>query len=117
MKTKQFFTAVLVIATLSIGSAFASEKTSAAIAKQNLTEQIKMAFNQTPFEELIEQPDERITVIFKINQNHEFELVQVVGKNRDLVNYSTHILSKKTILADPTIEPKAYYVPMRFVSK
>jgi hypothetical protein len=117
MKTKQFLAAIFVIATLSIGSVFASENTSAVRAKQNLSKQIEKAFNTTPFEDLMKLRDEKITVLFKVNQNHEFELIQVIGKNRELVNYSTRILSKKTILVDSSIEPNAYFVPMRFVTE
>jgi hypothetical protein len=117
MKTTQFLTAILVMATLSFGRVNASENTLTANATKNLSEQIQKAFNTTPFEDLINLPTERITVIFKINENHEFELVQVLGKNRELTQYSKMVLSKKRIKVDPNMESKAYYIPLTFVCK
>jgi hypothetical protein len=114
MKTTRFLAAIMVVATLSLGSVNASEKSSAAVAKQNLSEQIRKVFNTTPFDDLINQPTERITVVFRINQNHEFELIKVLGENKELTRYSTLVLSEKSIHVDPNLEAKAYYMPLKF---
>jgi hypothetical protein len=117
MKTTQFFTAVLVIASLSFGSVSASESTTSAIANKNLTRQIQQTLSNAPFESMVNEPSELIVVIFRINQNHEFELIRVIGQNEELINYSTRLLSHKNILVSPEIEPKSYNVPVRFIYK
>ena len=114
MKTKQILTAILLIALLSFVKVSASENASSVIAKENLAQQIKQVLSNTPFESLVQEPSEQITVFFKINKNHEFELIRVEGQNEKLINYSTRVLSHRNILVSPNFEPNLYYVPVRF---
>jgi hypothetical protein len=116
MKTKQFFAAALLIGSLTFGTVSASENTSAPITMKSLTEQIKETFSETPYE-LVNDPSDMIVVEFKIDKEHKFDLVKVVGKNEELANYSRILLESKTITVDPSVEPRTYHVPMRFVSK
>jgi hypothetical protein len=114
MKTTRIFVAILAITLLSVGKNFASENASVNAAKENLKEQIQKVFNTTPMEDLINEPNEVITVVFKINKDHQFELIQVKGDNERLVNYSKRILASKKIVADPLVESKAYTLPVLF---
>jgi hypothetical protein len=116
MKTKQILVAALVFASLSFGNVSASENASASNAMKHLTDQITQSFKTTPFE-LINEPSDLIVVEFKIDQNHKFDLVKVIGKNEDLANYSKIALQSKNIIVDQSIEPKTYHIPMRFVSE
>jgi hypothetical protein len=101
---------------INLNSAFASENKVVKTNNQKLADKITNVFYSTPTQDLMDDKVETLTIHFKINQNHEFELLKVEGKNTDLVRYSTLTLKNRKIKVDPAIESKEYELPVKFIN-
>jgi hypothetical protein len=117
MKKNQFFVITLFALVINLSSVLASENSTDALSSQMLGDQLTRVFYSSPLEDLLDKKSENITVIFKINQDQQFELIQVNGENKDLVRYATILLTNRKIKVDASVKVKSYILPVKFVNQ
>jgi hypothetical protein len=116
MKKVQFITTIAIALAMNLSNVFASENTVKKATNQKMAEVINKVFNTMPTEDLMNKENEIITIHFKVDKDNKFKLLKVDGNNKDLVRYSTIVLTKKEIVFDNSIEPKLYELPVKFVN-
>ena len=89
MKKVTIVLAALVALVINLNSVFASETTTDKSENLKMCEAITNVYYSAPSQDLMNEEIETLTIHFRINQDHEFELIKVEGKNPDLVRYST----------------------------
>lgn len=93
----------------------AEEKT----AIHNLNNDLKVIFKTMPFDEIICRDKTcSISICFKVNEDNKLEIIHVVGKDQNLVEYANEVLSNKEIESDHQIlNNEFYWVKMSFQNR
>lgn len=116
MKKVHFLSTVAIALAMSFSNVFASENALKKAANQKIAEVINQVFYTMPSQDLMDKENEIITIHFMVDKGHKFKLLKVEGDNKDLIQYSTVVLSNLKIAFDDSIEPKEYEIPVRFVN-